>query len=254
MKTVLALLMASAGAAAADHDHDHVQPRGTALGVTGSLGAIAGAYESTFFTGDYQGLAAAIGISERRFAVSAGIAGYRLTRNGKRERGAGDTTLHGRLLVLERGRLSAGVALGVMLPTGDEAAGLGMGHAMVMPGAFGAWTGGRTRLVISAGYGRGIGDESAHAEHGGAWPLVEPMSFEEVTFGAVASYALAEVLRAGLRVSGAAPLGDGATRLSGGVRASWVEGRVETSFELAAGLAGDPYTLRGTLATSLRFE
>jgi hypothetical protein len=129
-----------------------------------------------------------------------------------------------------------------------------MGHVMVMPVGWGSWSPGAIQLAATLGYHQGVGNESLHAEHGGAWPLVDPMSYQEVTFGASGTYALARALRAGLRMSGALPVGDGDARLVGGVRAVWIEGRVETTFEIQAGLVGDPFGLRGVLETGIRFQ
>jgi hypothetical protein len=74
-----------------------------------------------------------------------------------------------------------------------------------------------------------------------------------VTWTASGDIALARVLRAGARVSGAVPTGDGSTRVIGGVRVLWTEGRVDTAFEMQAGVAGDPFSVRGVFETALRF-
>jgi hypothetical protein len=253
--TSLASLTTLARTARAEHEHGgHPEPDAASLAITATIGTLAAAYDSMFFAGDYQGVAGALGVSRRSFAMSAAISGYRLTRNGKLERGAGDLLVHAQLRLARRGDVSLGSALGVMLPTGDSGAGLGMGHPMIMPAVFATWTPDRASLTVSASYCRGVGDESVHARHGGVWPLVDPMNYQEVAFGVAASYALAQVLSAGVRITGAAPIGDGTSRLTGGVRVTWTEGRVETSFELAGGFVGDPYSVRGVLTTSLRFE
>ena len=49
------------------------------------------------------------------------------------------------------------------------------------------------------------------------------------------------------------PVGeDGANRVVGGVRAVWTEGRVTTTAEMQLGFAGEPFEVRGLLATALR--
>ena len=49
------------------------------------------------------------------------------------------------------------------------------------------------------------------------------------------------------------PIGDGSTRIVGGVRAAWTQGRVESGLEIQAGFAGDPFTLRGVAETTVSF-
>jgi hypothetical protein len=46
---------------------------------------------------------------------------------------------------------------------------------------------------------------------------------------------------------------EGVERVIGALRVAWGEGRVDTAIEVQAGLAGDPFTVRGVLQTSLRF-
>jgi hypothetical protein len=121
-----------------------------------------------------------------------------------------------------------------------------------MPAAFARWASSDFSVDGSVGYGRAIGGAQSHHSHG-VWPLVEPMNLQEVTFTASGDVSLAKQLRAGGRFSGAMPVGDGTARVIGGVRVLWTEGRVDTAFEIQAGLAGDPFTLRGVLETALRF-
>ncbi|HWU91123.1 MAG TPA: hypothetical protein VN253_27845, partial [Kofleriaceae bacterium] len=89
---------------------------------------------------------------------------------------------------------------------------------------------------------------------GGAWPLVDPMSFSELTFGATGTVSLARTLQAGARLDGAVPIGNGTARLAAGVRAIWTQGRVDTTAELQAGLAGAPFDVRGLLEAAVRFD
>lgn len=249
-------LVAAAGRARADHEHaptgPGADPPAGALSLT--AGAIVGAYDTTLFAGDYQGLAGAVGYAHGRFAASVTGAAYHLTRNGATIRGVGDVTLHGQVIALARGALAAGAMLGVSLPTGDDREGLGMGHPMVMPGAFATWRSGRLGAAAAAGYHRGLGDAAAHADHGGgAWPLVDPMGFDELGLSVAGDYALARALRVGVIAAGALPLDDTDARLTAGVHASWIAGDVETALAIAGGLAGDPYTLRGTLSATVRW-
>jgi hypothetical protein len=183
------------------------------------------------------------------------VTGYRIGKNGKAVTGLGDLMLHGHATVLQAGRLSAGAVAMVMAPTGDHDAGLGMGHVMLMPGGWIHWAPGRLALAASAGYARGLGGGNIHAEHGGgAWPLVDPMTPSELTLGASGMVSLASALRAGVRADAAIPTGGEDARLFGGVRAVWTHGRVETTAELQAGLAGAPFGVRGLVEAAVRFD
>jgi hypothetical protein len=224
-----------------------------------AVGLIAARYDAMLFSGDYEGLAVALRWSRGRLAAAAGVTGYRIDKNGKVVSGVGDAMIHGHAALWARGGLAAGASAMVMLPTGAHHAGLGMGHVMLMPSAWAAWSPaaarGRLALGASTGYARGLGDASLHAAHGGsAWPLVDPMTPSELTYGASALAQLAPPLRAGLRVDGAVPLAEGEHRLVGGVRAVWARGRIETTAEVAAGLAGDPFGVRGLLEAAVRFR
>jgi hypothetical protein len=235
--------------------HHHGEPAPAPRSSFGaSIGVLAAGYDTMLYSGDYEGLAVTGRWSRGRFAASAGITGYSLRKNGKRIAGVGDLMLHGHAMLVSSGAVTAGAMLMVMTPTGDHEAGLGMGHVMLMPGAWAQWSPGRLSLGASAGYSRGIGDAGLHAEHAGGWPLVDPMSFSELTLGATGTLSLARALRAGVRVDGAIPIGDGASRLSAGVRAMWKQGRFETTAELQGGLVGAPFDVRGLLETAVHFD
>jgi hypothetical protein len=254
-RSVIALAMLSATTAYAEHEHHHHddgEPDDTRI--TASLGALAARYHSRLFDGDYQGVVASGAYGKGRFETGLQVSAYQIERNGKMYRGSGDAMLHGAMTVVARDRLAAGAHLMLMLPIGDANAGLGMGHWMVMPAIWAAWSPEHVALSASVGYARGIGDASAHAEHGGgaAWPLVDPMSFSEVTYEAGAMLSLASELRAGVRVLGALPFDDDA-RAIGAARIGWTIGRVETTAEAQAGLAGDPFRFRGVVGAAMRF-
>lgn len=246
----LALL---ARAAHADHEHHHHAPA-VQSSVTASIGAIAASYRSRLYQGDYQGGSLGIAWSRGRFEVAVRGLAYQIDRNGKTYRGFADTMLHGAVRLFERGPFSTGAHLMVMAPTGDAVSGLGMGHWMLMPAAWASYAQRIVTVSGSVGYARGLGGEDAHAEHGGggAWPLVEPMSFSEVTYDATAMFPVASDLALGARVLGAMPLDDD-TRTIGAARISWRAGRLETLAEAQAGLAGDPVKFRALVSTSMTF-
>jgi hypothetical protein len=250
---VVAGLLAASRAHA---DHQHGMETGASedrSSLSAGLALVAATFDTLTYGGDYQGLVPAVGYARDRFAVAASLGVYRLQENGLERYGAGDVMAHGRVAIIRGRDVTAGAALGVSAPTGDHLAGFGMGHPMLMPAAWGHWRA-ATRVSVdgSLGYGQGIGGGDSHHDHG-AWPLVEPMNRSELTWTASGQLGLAKALSVGARFGGAIPVGDGVTRMVGGVRALWSEGRVDTAFELQAGLAGDPFTLRGVLETALRF-
>jgi hypothetical protein len=251
-KLVLVFVMAPA---IAHGDHQHGMVTGAAeRGSTFSAGVslVAARFDTMEYGGDYQGLVPAARWTHDRFAVAANLGMYRLIKNGLELYGVGDAVVHGQASLLRHGGKTAGVALAVSAPTGDPLNGLGMGHPMVMPAAYAKWSDRKVSVDGSIGYGHAFGGAQSHHSHG-AWPLVEPMNLSEVTFTASGEVVLARVLRAGGRISGGVPVGDGATRVVGGVRVLWSEGRVDTAFEVQAGIAGDPFRLRGVLETAVRF-
>ena len=67
------------------------------------------------------------------------------------------------------------------------------------------------------------------------------------------SYSITRRLQAGARVSGGVPIGDGDHRVVGAARVVWLEGRFTTAAELQAGIAGDPFTVRGVVSTAMTF-
>ena len=234
----------------ADHDHGAMQAGPSSFGA--SIAFVAASFDTMIYAGDYQSVVPSARWSNERFFVSAGLPLYRLLENGRTLYGPGDAMIHGRFVALgSTDRARAGVALGVMAPTGDPLTGLGMGHVMVMPSVWGTVRRGDVMLAGAAGFGHALGG-STHQGHG-AWPLVEPMNISEVTWTASGELELAVALRAGVVFSGALPVGEGNTRAVTGVRVVWTEGRVETTAAIQAGLAGDPFIFRGVLETALRF-
>jgi hypothetical protein len=255
MKRMLFLVVLGLAPVTAFADHQHGMLPGSGEGATTvSVGVslIAAAFDTMSYGGDYQGVVPVVRMSHGRFAAAASIGMYRLQPNGRELYGPGDAVVHGQAGLFAKDRVTAGVALAVSAPTGNDITGFGMGHPMLMPAAYARWSDGRVGLDASLGYGRAIGGSASHHSHG-AWPLVEPMNLSEVTWTASTDLALARVLRVGARLSGAVPTDVGATRLIGGVRVLWTEGRVDTAFEMQAGVAGDPFSVRGVLETAVRF-
>jgi hypothetical protein len=88
----------------------------------------------------------------------------------------------------------------------------------------------------------------------GPWPLVDPMLMSEVSWSAGADVAWTPAMSAGVHVGGGIPAGAaGDNRVTAGARFAWHAGRVESAAEIQAGLAGDPFTVRGVVSTALSF-
>lgn len=208
--------------------------------------------ENMFYGGDYEGVVPAVGWAWGRFSAGAAWSYYRLIKNGARELGVGDLGAHGQVTLVSGDDGEAGLAFAASAPTGDEIAGLGMGHPMLMPAAWGVWHHAGIALGGSFGYSRALTGEG-HA-HGMA-PIVDPMNMSELTWSATADVPIAGGVRAGGRLTGGVPVGSmmGTDRLIGVLRVAWREGRVDTAGEVQFGLDGDPFNVRGVLETSLRF-
>jgi len=218
-----------------------------------SVSLIAARFDTMLYGGDYQGVIPAMSWSRGRIELSAGLPLYRVQKNGRVVLGLGDAVAVARYALVQR-PWRAGVGLALSAPTGDRGDGLGMGHAMVMPAAWATRASGPFTAGASVGYGRAIAAGSGH-DHG-AWPLVDPMTLQEVTWAASGELALVRSrrVRIGARVSGAIPFGaTGDPRVIGATRIGWTAGRVNTGFELQVGLAGDPFTVRGVVETMLAF-
>ncbi len=241
--------------AQADHDHgghhhmmgDLAEESSFAAGVQ----ILAARFDTMTFVGDYQGVVPSLQWSRGRFGASANLGLYRLDENGRRLFGIGDAVAAGQVMLIGRGSARLGVATAMSFPTGDELVGLGMGHVMVMPAVWGIWMPGQIMFEASVGYGRALGGEPHH-DHG-SWPLVDPMNLQELTWSASGSVALGAAIRAGVRTHGGLAVGPGRDRIVAGIRAVWTEGRVETAAELQAGVAGDPFILRGLLESTVHF-
>lgn len=252
---ILGILLLSASSARAGHDHhghDHHGEHGDASALGAGVTLVAASYDTMLFVGNYQGVQPAVTWSNHRVAVGTSAALYRIERNGASYYGFGDLVVHGQAALVASKRVRAGVVAGVSVPIGDEQHGLGMGHVMVMPAAFGALAIDALSLSATAGYGRALGADGGGHDHG-MWPIVEPMNMSELTWSAGGDYGFGRTWRAGARVSGGVPIGGGDNRVVGTVRLGWRDGRFATAGELQAGIAGDPFTVRGLVSTTMTF-
>jgi hypothetical protein len=244
------------GIASAEHDHafavseDH---RGGSSGLSASVAVEAARYDSGFYVGSYQGVLPSIDWERGRFGASAAIGLYHLDENGLSVYGLGDAMATGHATLWATEAVQTGVALHVMVPTGSEIEGLGMGHVMAMPSAWGAWRARPITMTASAGYSRAMTSLGGGQHDHGPVPLVDPMNLQELTWSAGADLEVGAGVRVGGRALGGVPLGAGRTRVIGGGRVAWGTARVSTGLELQLGIAGDPFSIRGVVDTALRF-
>lgn len=250
---VLATLLLPSVAWADHHGMTMAPDRGGAASFSASLSLLAASFSTTSFVGDYQGAVPALTASMKQLSVGASLPLYRLQKNGLATHGPGDLVVHGQTKVVARGHAGAGALLALSVPTGDGRVGLGMGHAMLMPAGWAFWHHDRVMIMASTGYGRALTTLGSHHDHG-PWPIVEPMNMSELTWSANADVSLAPGLGTSLRMSGGVPVGgNGHDRVVGAVRVSWSERRVDTAAELQAGIAGDPFNVRGVVETTVHF-
>jgi hypothetical protein len=242
-------LLLGASPARADHDHAVDHDGGSAFGA--GITMVAASYDTMLYAGNYQGVQPSLTWASKRLAFGASAAAYRIERNGATYYGLGDLVVHGQAVLVRRDHVRGGVLLGVAAPVGDDRHGLGMGHPMIMPAVYATHAVERIAVTATAGYSRAFGGDTEH-DHG-MWPIVEPMNFAELTWSAAGEYAITDELRAGARLSGGVVIGDGEHRVVGAVRVGWAGDRVTTAAELQAGIAGDPFTLRGVVSTALSF-
>lgn len=233
-------------------EHDHAVVHHADASVFGAgVAVVAAAFDTVTYAGNYQGIAPSVSWSKSRFAAGATSAVYRLEENGARFYGLGDLHAHSEAILIGDAATHAGVIAAASAPIGDRQHGLGMGHVMLMPAAFGSWSFDPVRLSAMAGYSRAVGGDTDH-EHG-PWPLVEPMLLSELSWSAGGDVAIAHAVHGGARISGGIPIGSGDNRVVGTVRVGWHAGRIDSAAELQAGLAGDPFIVRGVVSTALSF-
>lgn len=240
----------------ADHHHDEMAMVAEApREFDASVSLIAASYGSptTTYAGDYEGVIPALAWSHGRYGVGASVGFYRILLNGLDSLGLGDINAHASVRLVASEHLSAGVMLMMSAPTGDEIHGLGMGHTMAMPMAYGAWTTGRYTFAATAGYSRALAQMEANHDHG-VWPLVEPMNMSELTWAASVGATVDKSLRGTVRIGGGIPVElPGHTRVIGAARLGWGSDRLETAAEIQLGIVGDPFTVRGLVETALHF-
>jgi hypothetical protein len=244
-------IMLACAPAYAQHDHGGHEHVDAAKPFAATVALVAASYDTMLYLGNYEGAIASLSWGNDRFSAAASGSAYRVEKNGASFYGAGDAGVHGAAKLVGQGRADAGVAFAASLPTGSERHGMGMGHLMLMPAAFGEWSSARVHVGASVGYSRAIGGGS-HEGHGAA-PIVAPMWPSEISWSAAADLMVTHQVVAGARAAGGVPTGAGETRAMVAGRVAWQASRVLTALELQAGVAGDPFTVRGVVSTALSF-
>jgi hypothetical protein len=247
---------AHAGHHGEHHHHHHgarAKPRPWWIGVESTM--VAGAGSVGGVGRDYQGVAVGASGGWRRVSARAMVPAYRVADEGV---GLGDALVAlAADVVPGRGRVRAGLAASVSLPTGSSDAGRGMGHTMVAAGLWARVPAGRVRVDGAVVWARALGDGAEHAAHqhlAAMWPLVDPMNPEELVVDGNVTAGLAPTLRAGLGATYATPrMPGGAERLVTYALGGLSRGRYTFSTQLSVPLVGDPFVARGALDVSYRF-
>lgn len=229
------------------------RPVEVAVGVAAS----AARFATPSYTGEYQGIALSAGAVSRYLSGDVSLPFYRIVKNGLRDQGLGDLALSLRAPLFEaepRG-LSAGLALAATLPTGSADEQLGMGHVMLMPGAYLALDLPGLTLITQLAYGRSVGAMAGGHMHMGPRPIVNPMNRSELEHAFSLSARIVEGLRALARLYGATPAWDQSGRareiLALGAQVS--AGPVGVRLELELPLVGTPFDERLVLGCAGRF-
>lgn len=183
--------------------------------------------------GGWEGALVGASWQSRRLYARAALPFYRVDDGVAATTGPGDLLLESRVAAIARPTFAVGAGLAVGLPTGDPAAGRGMGHVMVMPGLWSAARRGRVDLSLLASLGHAVGADEHHIH--GRMVTVNPMSPVEVAGAAL-------------------PIdGDAAARASAIVGLAWRRAAWQLAADLEVPIAGDAFDARGTLQVARWF-
>jgi hypothetical protein len=213
--------------------------------------------------GEYQGLAAQLTLAHPWFVADVVLPAYRVAQVGSHSYGLGDLVLSARVNAYQQissgmhtsgWTLLAGPELAATLPTGDADHMLGMGHVMIMPGAFLQLQQGGWSILAQVAYGRAIADSSEH-HHDMPMPLVNPMNRSELTHAIGVSAALHPNLRATARLFGAANVFDhrGTAREIVAPGLQLIAGAFDLALEVQVPLLGDPFESRTLISAGAQW-
>lgn len=225
-----------------------------------SLSSVYASYDTPQYTGEYQGLRALAAYMNEWVYVHASLPGYRLVRNGSTDYGLGDVGADVRVTAYrtEDGKLSLGGELAAMFPSGSAAKELGMGHVMLMPGAWARLEQDGLSLWVQLAYGRSIGASSQHHHHHdthAVGPIVNPMNTSELGHALGVAYAVHPAVRLTGRAMGAVPIAarDGQARQVLAPGLTLLFGPIDVSLELEWAVIGQPFTLRTQLGVGAQW-
>jgi hypothetical protein len=206
-------------------------------------------------TADVQGMTTSLRGRWRRFGARVAIPVYRIAHDdGDVAIGLGDIAAEASARLVGGERWRAGAVAGVSVPTGDADDGLGMGHTMLMPGAWLTAERGPLRVSAAASYGTRVGDAGdAHHHHHAARAMVNPMNARELGSSLRAAYAATDDLEVHAVGLLAVPIGDGVTRAAAAAGARWRLGTWSIGAEAGAGITGKPFVSRGVLDLTRAF-
>lgn len=266
---VAAVALVAAGATRASAQHCHIdvptaRPASATpppVAVTVAMRVTAGAARVPELTTPamidrgYQGADLVVDVTWRRITGEARLGAFRVDDHGV---GVNDLAVSlAAELTPRRAPVAVSALAGVTLPTGDAEAGRGMGHVMVAGGAVAHGRWGRVAVDGTVTYARALGDAAEHAAHAhGAelWPLIDPMSPEEVSVDLGARVAVGPP---GLSLRGSGmfgqPLGHGDPRLiaTGGV--GYGRGRYQVEASLAVPAMSEAFIARGQLTLAYHY-
>ncbi|MDB4986179.1 MAG: uncharacterized protein JWN04_1357 [Myxococcaceae bacterium] len=192
-----------------------------------SASAIFATFSNTSYTGEYQGVQAKAAFLHPRISLEVSLPYYRLERNGLSDKGIGDVATSARVAAYRSAdrSLSVGPELALTLPSGNASHDLGMGHVMLMPGAWLRLQEGKLSMIAQLAYGRSATSLNTSGHHHEAvFPIVNPMNMQEIEHALSAGYAVHPNVGLDLRLLGAvpvhAPMGTAREVIAGGLRAN----------------------------------
>ena len=214
---------------------------------------------ATHDAGSFQGVGTSVAWHRGRYGAYAALFGYRVVHPFHEPTfGVGDAVVQGHVRVVGDSRWRAGVVVALGIPTGRSDDGLGMGHAMAMPGLWGLVRAGRATTLATAVIGKSIGDRGhgAHADH-------HAHHMHELSVNPMNPFEVGGTLRTAVTVSRhvdvhaiglvAQPIGEGVLRAATGGGVSLRLHRWNLSGETQVGIAGDPFDVRSIVEVSRSF-
>jgi hypothetical protein len=248
---LLGVLPGTSAAAQSCHLSDYALPSAGSQFRVRALATFA-SYRNQVYAGEYQGYGGSASFTHPWLAAEAALTSYRIVRNGLRDYGIGDLALTARAAAYRFDDEAAlGVALAASLPTGDPRRGLGMGHTMLMPGAWFSWRREAWSISLDLAYGRVVAAEGHVHRPGG--PLVSPMNRSEIEHAVAVSYTFWRTLFAAVRLYGAVPVADarGSARQASALALGGVISRFELGVEQHLPLVGAPFVAKTLLRVAV---